>query len=378
MVCLRLKKRSGHILSDITMFKNMKNKKKIIIRAVIIFLVAALLISGLAGGYVLYRMNGNKSGVNSEIYEKVYENKEIKLSVDSSGIFKILKINDTHLFDGKCENDTKTLGDIKSVLDKMSFDLIVADGDIVDGFNLKPGYDKFGALDKFASLIEEYDTPWAFAPGNNDCEIDGSNEDIIAFLIKYEHFLCGNERDIYGSVHFFVDLYSGENLVHSVAVMDSGTRQPHVFGDYEPMKESQALWLSRETDKRKVKTSVFFHMPTNAFQKAYDKGESVTSIERHQMFPYAEKSRDGVFDNIISENKFITLISCAHQHSNNMCSFYNGRYYQLSSLGGYGAVGSGNMTPSFTVTTIDTKADKTEELYNFEQVRPGEQIKKIV
>ncbi len=305
------------------------NIKKKIIKIIAVLLSVVIVCAGSFGGYILYRFNCNKSNAVHK-YEEIYSFEPVKLNTGKSGIFKVLKINDTHFFDGKSENDKHTLSYIKTILDKTPCDLIVIDGDLVDGFNLKRNYDKFGAIDIFASLLEEYDTYWTFAPGNNDCEIDGKNEDIIAFMLQYEHFICGNKKDIDGSVQFFIDIYNGNKPVHSIAIMDSGTRKPLAYGPYQPIKENQAKWLNEEVNKRKVKTSVFFHMPTNAFQKAYDEGEDYIGIEKLMYFPYDDIENNYVFDNIIQDNEYISLISCGHQHSNNMCSFYNGRYYQLS------------------------------------------------
>lgn len=216
------------------------------------------------GGYLLYRFNCDKSNATNS-YDAVYSADQVKLTTDDNGIFKILKINDTHLFDGVCDNDKYTLEDLRAILDKTPCNLIVVAGDLVDGINLKSNYDKFGAIDLFANLIEEYDTPWTFAPGNNDFEIDGSNEDIIAFMMQYEHFNYGNSKDIDGSMHFFIDVYNNEKLVHSVAIMDSGARKPKAIGSYQPISENQANWLNDEVNARRVKTSAFFHMPTTAY-----------------------------------------------------------------------------------------------------------------
>lgn len=346
----------------------MQSKKKTIIKIIAAVLIVALVAVGSFGGYLLYRFNCDKSNATNS-YEKVYTADQVKLSTDSNGIFKVLKINDTHFFDGVCDNDKHTLDDLKMILDKTPCDLIVVNGDLVDGFNLKPTYDKFGAIDLFANLIEEYDTPWTFAPGNNDFEIDGSNEDIIAFMMQYEHFVYGNANDVDGSMQFVIDVYNNNELVHSIAIMDSGARKPKAIGSYQPIAENQANWLNDEVNFRKVKTSVFFHMPTNAFEAAYDDGEAYNGFDMYKTYPYDEIENDDVFDKVIKDNKYIALISCGHQHSNNMCSFYDGRYYQLSSVSGYSAGRNDFIYPSCTLTTIDTSDDNVQTMYSFEQIR---------
>lgn len=345
-----------------------KSKKKLVIKIIAIILTIVLITVGSFLGYILYRFNCDKSnGTNS--YETVYSAEQVKLSTDNYGIFKILKINDTHFFNGICDDDKHTLDNIRAILDKTPCDLIVVDGDLVEGFNLKTSYDKFGAIDLFASLVEQYDIPWTFAPGNNDFEIDGSNEDIIAFMMQYEHFIYGNSKNIDGSIQFVIDIYNNDKLVHSVAVMDSGARKPKAIGSYQPINENQANWLNDEVNSRDVKTSVFFHMPTNAFQTAYDNGEAYDGFDMYNTYPYDEVKNDYIFDDVIKDNENITLISCGHQHSNNMCSFYSGRYYQLSSISGYSAGRDDFIYPSCTLTTINTLDDNTQTMYSFEQIK---------
>lgn len=347
----------------------MKNrKKKLIFRVISTIIAVALIFVICFGGYLLYRFNCDKSGAANS-YQEIYSAQQIKLSIEKNGIFKVLKINDTHMFNGTCEDDKKTLDYIKTVLDKTSCDFIVLDGDIVDGFNLKASYDKYSAFSLMAELIEKYNTPWTFAPGNNDFEIDGGNDDIIAFLMQYDHFVYGNEKDVDGSMQFVAEIYNGDTLVHCVAIMDSGARKPKAIGSYQPMTEAQAKWLDNEVSKRNIPTSVFFHMPTNAFQEAYDKGEEYKGFDMYNTYPYDDIKGDNVLDEIIKDNENITLISCAHQHSNNMCSFYNGRYYQLSSVSGYSADCRDFITPSCTLTTINTNDDNVQTMYDFEQIR---------
>ena len=188
-------------------------------------------------------------------------------------------------------------------------------------------------------------------------------------MMQYEHFIYGNSKDIDGSMQFIIDIYNNEKLVHSVAIMDSGARKPKAIGSYQPISENQANWLNDEVNARKVKTSVFFHMPTNAFQAAYDDGEAYTGFDMYNTYPYDEIKNDDVFDNVIKGNEYITLISCGHQHSNNMCSFYDGRYYQLSSVSGYSAGRNDFIYPSCTLTTINTLDDNPQTMYSFEQIR---------
>ena len=97
-----------------------KSKTKPIVKAIAIILVIVLVTVGSFGGYLLYRFNCNKSN-STNSYDTVYNAQQVKLSTDNNGVFKVLKINDTHLFDGVCEDYKHTLDDLKVILDKKVF-----------------------------------------------------------------------------------------------------------------------------------------------------------------------------------------------------------------------------------------------------------------
>ena len=345
----------------------MKEKKRLLLRAVLIVLALALLCAGAFGAYLLYRFTCDRSGGAFD-YEAVYSRPASVLDVGEDGKFTVLKINDTHFVNGVCEEDRQTLDFLERVLQSASFDLIVADGDLLEGFTLRRDYDKFRALSFFAQLVEKTGVPWTFAPGNNDGEIDGPDAAIIAFLTQYPHFLCGNARGVYGDMQFFIDLtYRGER-VHTLAVLDSGMRRPPAFGKYESMRQSQIDWLLAGVNGRAVPASVFFHMPTPAFEAAFDEGEAYPGFTMYKTTPYLDVPGNALFDEQTAGNEWITLLSCAHQHSNNMCAFYEGRWYQLSSVSGYGAGRNDFITPCVTLTTIDVTQENPKEMYAFRQI----------
>ena len=337
--------------------------KKFLISLVAVILTAVLVF----GGYVGYRMFAAAPEAQHS-YGEIYEQKQVVINTDEKGLLRVLKINDTHFFDGTCSSDKKTLDDLKVILDKTPCDFIVLDGDIVDGFNLKLSYDKYTAIDLLAQLIESYNTPWTFAPGNNDSEIDGENEDVIAFMMQYENFVCGNEKGVDGDMQFFADVMHNGELVHTIAIIDSGARTVKAIGKYDYIKESQINWLLDGIEERRVKTSIFFHMATPAFKAAYENGEDYDGMPREELFPFDEIPKNVLFDDMTKGNEYISLISTGHIHSNNLCSFYKGRYYQLSSVSGYSAMRMPGSVPSCTLTVIDTNQTDTQKMYSFEKI----------
>lgn len=342
--------------------------KKTVLKIIAIISAVVLICGGTFGGYILYRFNFNGPKDLAHSYEEIYNQKSITYDVGEDGVFSILKINDTHFYNGTCEKDRKTMSDLKIILDKTPCDFIVVNGDMVDGFNLVSDYDKYGATKIFADLVDSYNIPWTFIPGNNDSEIDGENEDLIAYLMQYKNFFCGNEKDIDGDMQYFVDLeYKGE-LVHSLAFMDSHARTIKAIGEYDYIKENQINWLLKEIDERKVKTSLFFHMNTPAFKTAFEKGEAYEDFPAAYVYPLDTITENQLFDEMTADNKYISLISIGHIHSNNMCHFYNGRYYQLSSVSGYNASHPEDLIPSCTLTVIDVTKENTRDMYHFEKV----------
>lgn len=342
--------------------------KKKIMKIIAILLAIVLLGAGSFGGYVLYRFNFNAPKDLKNSYDEIYNQPQITYDVGDDGEFSILKINDTHFYNGTCENDAKTIADLKVILDSTPCDFIVVNGDMIDGFNLDADYDKYGAAKMFADLVDGYNIPWTFLPGNNDGEIDGENEDLIAYLMQYKNFVCGNEENVDGDMQFFVDLeYKGE-LSHSLAFMDSNARTIKAIGEYDYIKENQINWLLEEIDERKVKTSVFFHMNTPAFKTAFEQGEAYENFPSAYVYDLDNITENKLFDDMTADNKYISLISIGHVHSNNMCSFYNGRYYQLSSVSGYNASHPDDMKPSCTLTVIDVAETNVQEMYEFSKI----------
>lgn len=342
-------------------------KFKAVKKAAAAILSLVLIVALTFCGYVFYRLYNDKSNSVNK-YDEVYSEMSAHMEADENGYFSVLKINDTHLFNGICDNDEKTLAGIKKVLDDISCDLIIVNGDLVEGFNLNRGYDKYRAIDAFGALIEGYNVPWTFVPGNNDCEIDGSNESVISYMMKFKNFVYGNTKGIEGSMQMFFDIYDNDMPVHSIAVLDSNSRKIKVFGSYDYIKQNQADWLADGVNARNVKTSVFFHMPTPQFKDAYEKGTAYKDFKMINYNNFAEISENELFDKVIEGNKNIMLLSCAHQHGNNMCSYYNGRYYQLSSVSGYNAGRPDGVIPSCTLTTINVNCDDAEQMYSFKQI----------
>ena len=344
--------------------KILKNK---VSKTIVIIAIIAVLCASAFGAYVGGRAWTNKINYD-HAYEEVYSMGGYSLETDEEGEFRVLKINDTHFINGEIESDRRTLEGIKRVLDSTLVDLIVMAGDLVEGFNLNVKYDKEKAIRKFSELMENYDIPWTFIPGNNDGEVDGSTREVISLMLSYEHFITGNVKDVYGDTQFYVDIMHEGQRVHLLAFLDTGARKPQISGSYDHLRQSQIANLKSEISTRGVKTSLFIHMPSPAFGDAYENGIDYENMPKRLSSSYKSIPKNALFDKELEGEKLLTLISNGHQHGNDLCSHYNGRYYQLSSPSGYTAWMPKEVSPSVTLTTIDTQESNPQLAYHFEKI----------
>ena len=176
------------------------------------------------------------------IYYNVYAMSSVVIATDKKE-FKVLKISDTHLINGKTENDLKTLSYLESVLSQNSYDLIILNGDLVDGFTLNFSFNKYASIDSFARIVESCGVFWTFVPGNNDREMQGDNKRMISYLMQFEHFIIGNIMDIDGDVNFVIDIEKDGEVAHSIVLLDSHSRKIPIIGEYDYIKESQVEYL---------------------------------------------------------------------------------------------------------------------------------------
>lgn len=300
------------------------------------------------------------------IYDRVYESPSISIQADNEE-FKILKISDTHLINGKTKNDLKTLEKIEVSLSNNKFDLVILNGDIVDGFNLNFSFNKYSAIDSLATILEKYSVSWTFVPGNNDGEMQGDNKKMIAYLMQYEHFIVGNTREVDGDVNFVIDIESNGVVVHSLILLDSHSRKFPVIGTYDHIKQSQIDYVKKISESRSAFVSIFFHMPTARFEKAYNDGILIADYNQNVSKPLGHIKNSELFDNGIADCSNITLISCSHIHSNKMLAFYDNRYYELNSASGYGADRNKNIKTVVTEIAINLLSTSVEEAYSFNQ-----------
>lgn len=343
------------------MFKNKWTKIALI--AIILLALGGLSFGAYVGGRVWTNLLPLEHS-----YDEIYSLGNYSYDVGDDGLFKVLKINDTHLFSGETEKDKKTLDGVEKVIAKESPDFVVLLGDIVDGFNLSISYDKESALAKMATILENYGAPWTLIPGNNEGEIDGSTKDVIAYLLGYDHFVSGNVEGVYGNVQFTIDLTQNGEVKHLLGFMDSGARRPEVIGAYDHFRENQVESMLAVIQEKSVPASLFFHMQTPTFESAFNEGEHIGNMPKRYSQAYDTIPKNATFDKIVEGENLIKLISVGHQHGNSMCALYNNCYYELASPSGYSAWRPEGVNPSITAITIDVEEGLAENIYHFEKI----------
>lgn len=321
-----------------------------------IIFIALIIVFSVKISYVPVRIDN--------LYEKSYETPSVKIETNSEN-FKVLKISDTHLINGKTKSDIKTLENIKSVLGKNKYDLIILNGDLVEGFNMNFSYNKYKAIDSFAAIVEEYEIIWTFVPGNNDREMQGDNKKMISYLMQFEHFIIGNSVAVDGDVNFVINIERDSEIAHTIILLDSHSRRFPVIGDYDYIKESKIDFVRKIAENHETYISIFFHMPTEMFEKAFYEGTLLSNFPQSAPYPFHQVKNSGLFDEGIATYSNISLISSSHIHSNNMLSFYNGRYYELNSASGFGAERNDNIKPTVTEININLSVSAIENLYDF-------------
>lgn len=291
-------------------------------------------------------------------------------TVDENGDFTVLQFSDTHLISGNTKKDIKTLDAVKAKINAVKPDLVVISGDMVEGNNKNEKYNKKTALEAVGMLFEDLNQYWAYVPGNNDGEKNGSSTDVAAFLSQYAHCIISNREDLTGATQYAVDIKNTDGqLLHSLIFMDSLARDAKSHYDY--MKADQVQWAEdvlaeKKSETPQVKCSFFFHMNTPNFAVSGKKGEAYSA----NYSPVPKNFYEGIdgnaaFDAIVKNAECVGLVSIGHIHpKTNYCSFLNGTYYHIVRAAGYRVA----KNPGCVQITIHTAAKDTKDMYTFAEI----------
>jgi len=356
----------------------MKRKGK---RILITALALVLVVGGIAGYLFLAKpfAKGDISGAADTV--SITDRAIPYLPVDENGDFVLLQITDTHLYNATGKKDSRTLEELRKLVQAQQPDLVVATGDIFDGINPYLFWNKRAAVEALAELFEEENQYWAYVPGNNDGEYLGSARDVAAALSAYPRCILANEEGLTGATQFSMDIQTmaGETAyekagktVHSLIFMDSLARQEKNRSKYDFMKADQAAWLAKTLDEKKLsnpnmKVSLFFHMPTPAMNAAQEQGEAYQEGYAPITDLWPAPPNEAV-DEVITKAGNVGLVAIGHVHPpESWCSYYNQTYYHIARASGY----EGAKEPGATRIIIHTAAADTRSMYDFEEILLG-------
>ena len=291
-------------------------------------------------------------------------------AVDANGDFTILQFTDTHLISGTTGKDEKTLAAIRTQIETQTPDLVVLSGDMVEGSNADPRFDKLAAIETVGALFEELGQYWAYVPGNNDGEKNGSTEDVVAVLSAYGHCIMADAENLTGATQYAVDLLRADGtLAHSLIFMDSLARDAN--NDYDYMKADQVQWAKdtiaqKQAANPQVTVSLFFHMNTPNFAFAGQNGTPYsTDIAPIPADFYTGIDGNAALNSVLAEAGCVGLVSIGHIHpETNYVSFYNNTYYQVVRASGFGVTDA----PGCAQITIHTNAETAEAMYDFAEL----------
>lgn len=287
-------------------------------------------------------------------------------NVDEDGEFTVLQFSDTHFTTGISFSDIYLLKKMEEQTKKYSPDLVVVTGDMIDDGN-DGKFNKAYVLRSVAEMFEELNQYWSFVPGNNDGANYGTTSDITAFLSQYDHCLVRDEKEISGGTQHSIDIFDGETLAHSMVFLDTmDYDNEDDFYIYGYVLEDQVQWAKEEIASKKeenenVTVSVFMHENTPDFVRAGKNGEAC-GVGFGNIMLMGEKydiPKNQPLDDVFNESGCVGLVSIGHVHpAVAMCNYYNGTYYHIAQ----------QTTVSSTFITIDTDADNTKDMYEFELV----------
>mgnify|MGYP003290176879 CR=1 FL=1 len=329
-----------------------RSKKNIIIRYIIWLLL--LIIPVIIMRY--HMVNNNYFPlINIELDENVTSENIISINEESDGKFvlkvkdnfKILQVTDLHI--GASEEsydlDLKAGETIRNLIYKSKPDLIVITGDLIYPIEAQSFSDNnntmfLGVFDFF----ERFGIPWTFTLGNHDFEItnDGgygkvTPKELIKYSAnEYKNLLISEKfPDIYGRYNNIIEIRNEDDSLNQVLyLIDSNSYKTDNLNDYDYIHSDQIDWYENsikeynEKENKIVSSMMFFHIPLQEFQDAYNALISLSPdaellFGEHREKTCSSNTSSGLFEKVL-ELGSTKAIFCGHDHFNDIGIKYKG------------------------------------------------------
>lgn len=262
--------------------------------------------------------------------------------------FKILQLTDLHI-GGSEESynfDIKVGESIKNLIYKTEPDLIIITGDLIYPIELQSFSDNNSTM--FTGVFDFFDKfgiPWTFTFGNHDFEINYNDGDyskitprelIKSCAVEYNNLLISQEYPmIYGRYNNIIEIRNEDNSLNQVLyLIDSNSYKSDNLNDYDYIHLDQIDWYENsikdynEKENKIVSSMMFFHIPLQEFQEAYNALISLSPdaellFGEHREKTCSSNTNSGLFEKVL-ELGSTKAIFCGHDHFNDIGIKYKG------------------------------------------------------
>ena len=207
-------------------------------------------------------------------------------------------------------------------------------GDVIFGVDGYDANDGMRALNVVSKLMDTIGIPWTWTFGNHDHTFfDQFSSSTIAAMLAQSSTLriYPKNETLSGYTNGIFKLCNKKgNLVMGLVMLDSGDRIFDENGNslgYDYIRDDQVEWYAKQIGLLQgqygadAKTLMFFHIPLQEYQTAWDTGTPVFGTKRETVF--ASEMHSGIFSRAV-ELKSTLAMFCGHDHVNDYGIYYQG------------------------------------------------------
>lgn len=304
-----------------------KKEKKIIVFLCVVILVCAV--------YLYDRMGLFTEDIWTSADEYNINEDVIQLQASNDGKYKIMQITDLHFSALFLKNNAKTYEFLDLALKQEKPDLVMLTGDMaISLFNRT-------YLRIFADFMEERQQYWSYTLGNHDYQIGSGVYRLLKILNNYDYCLLKiGPTNIGGYVNFFMTINKGDDILHSIAVIDTSR---YFVSEKQVEFYNWNIKNIKNKNGEKVNNLIFMHIPLEIVSKA-------NPILINESVGYLKS--DGGLHNAIIQGGVTKYVFNGHDHTNNFSTFDAGTTFVSVPSTGFSGYGNYNSPRGFAIIEI--------------------------
>lgn len=217
------------------------------------------------------------------------ENKGIyTVQLQANQNYKILQLTDIHIGGSRFSQDKDLLA-YEAIYELVRYsnpDLIIVTGDVAYPLSIRT--ENFGTkntLSQFAKFMDHLSIPWAFTPGNHDCEILGNvtQQKLNGYFEKYAYpnggkmLYSATQPNITGLMNQIIEIKNADQTMNQLLfLIDSNSYIKTERNKYDYIHDDQVEWYESnikeyvKNEGSPVSSMMFFHIPLEEYKKVYD------------------------------------------------------------------------------------------------------------